>query len=309
MAQAQSEIGRGKLSGGAMERLLKANAGLICQAARYYAHPTDLPYEDALQEARIGFFLAVERFQPTGGAKLSTYAVYWMRQRLVRERGGVINIPEPQQKDRRLLFQRRNDLHEQLGRVPTRAELALSLNMTEQQVSDLMRLPMRRISLDELIGIAEGDGSSSSKATIADAIADETEGPEAQTMSRHSPLWDLVCVCVRSDRDRDILARRFGFYPYRQSYTTQEIADDLDMQTLAVKRILSRVLTYLRRNITSDQQLTPRKRQPVTAMTFLRQRNKDIIQFVEQGNSVDETARVFALSRARIYQIVTGAKY
>src|SRR5436305_6458897 len=67
----------------ARERMINANLRLVVTIARDYAN-FGLPLLDLMSEGNIGLTKAVERFDPNTGAKLSTYAMWWIKQSIKR---------------------------------------------------------------------------------------------------------------------------------------------------------------------------------------------------------------------------------
>src|ERR1700757_2073137 len=67
----------------ARERMIKANLRLVVTIARDYTN-LGLPLLDLISEGNIGLTKAVERFDPAKGAKLSTYAMWWIKQSIKR---------------------------------------------------------------------------------------------------------------------------------------------------------------------------------------------------------------------------------
>src|SRR6186713_2463288 len=115
--------------------MIRSNLRLVVKIAHDYAN-LGLPLLDLISEGNIGLMKAVERFDPRKGAKLSTYAAWWIKQsvkRALANQGKTIRIPvhlvDRIAKMRRVAA----ELHEELGREPTDAELAESMGMTRRR--------------------------------------------------------------------------------------------------------------------------------------------------------------------------------
>src|SRR6266853_1136701 len=79
----------------ARERMINANLRLVVTIARDYIN-LGMPLVDLISEGNIGLTKAVERFDPEKGAKLSTYAIWWIRQAIKRALGNqskTIRLP------------------------------------------------------------------------------------------------------------------------------------------------------------------------------------------------------------------------
>src|SRR5207244_4301939 len=79
----------------ARERMINSNLRLVVTIAHDYAN-LGLPLLDLISEGDIGLTKAVERFDPTKGAKLSTYAMWRIKQAIKRalaDEGKTIRVP------------------------------------------------------------------------------------------------------------------------------------------------------------------------------------------------------------------------
>jgi RNA polymerase primary sigma factor len=105
----------------ARERMINANLRLVVTIAHDYAN-LGLPLLDVISEGNIGLTKAVERFDPSKGAKLSTYAMWWIKQSIKRalaNQSKMIRLPvhlaDKITKVRRVALQ----MNDELGREPT----------------------------------------------------------------------------------------------------------------------------------------------------------------------------------------------
>src|SRR5207253_3420008 len=135
--QLASKIKKGDAA--ARERMINANLRLVVTIARDYAN-FGLPLLDLISEGNIGLTKAVERFDPTKGAKLSTYAMWWIKQALKRalaNQSKTIRLPvhlgDKVSKMRRVSLQ----MSEEVGREPTDDETGAEIGIAAGKGSHL----------------------------------------------------------------------------------------------------------------------------------------------------------------------------
>ncbi len=107
-------------------KLAQGNLRLVIKAAKQY-RDRGLSFEDLIQEGNLGLLKAVERFEPDRGFRFSTYAIWWIRQSIVKaigDKAKLIKIPIQLEKENRRAKIAAEELRQELGREPTIDEVA-----------------------------------------------------------------------------------------------------------------------------------------------------------------------------------------
>lgn len=121
----------------AREQLINANLRLVISQARRFGG-LGLALEDLIAEGNTGLIKAVERYKPDVGASLSTYAVWWIRQSILRaieNHGRTIRLPAHVLTRARRIFTATAELTQMLGREPDDSELASHLGVAAETLN------------------------------------------------------------------------------------------------------------------------------------------------------------------------------
>ena len=191
----------------AREQMIRANLRLVIKIAYEY-DGLGLPILDLINEGNIGLMRAVDRFDPRKGAKLSTYAAWWIKQavkRALANQSKTIRLPvhlvDRVAKMRRMAA----NLHEEFGRDPTDKELAEAMGMSRARVTELWQASARPTSLDAPIGTDEDS------TTLSEIVADD-QMPTAYQSLEEKTVHSMLRRFVENldPRESTILRYRFG---------------------------------------------------------------------------------------------------
>jgi RNA polymerase primary sigma factor len=221
-------------------QFIEHNLKLVVAIAKDYRN-LGLSFPDLIQEGNLGLIRAVEKFDHRRGFKFSTYAVWWIRQALVRaiqNHSRTIRLPSHVH-DRLQRSQRvRAELTGKLGRDPTAAELAPALGTEVDALESLDRLSREAISLESSVAGTE----KRLEEFVPDAGASTPDsGIDGDRM--RSGVGQLMSTLT--DRERLILRLRYGLGG-EEEHTLEQIGQSLNLSRERVRQLEARALKKLR---------------------------------------------------------------
>ena len=236
----------------AREELVRSNARLVISIAKRYQN-LGLPLMDLIQEGTIGLLRAIDRFEPVRGLRLSTYATWWVRQRInraVANQGRTIRLPAYLQDRVQQLSRAAQTLEQSLGRAPNETELAVRLAVTPTEIRSLRAVAVPVVSLDEALSEADDEAP-------LEQLEDTQVTPVDELVARHllreameRALDELPARCAL------VVRLRYGLNG-DQPHTLEDIAQKLSLSRERVRQIEREAFSRLRTSAEVRNQRQP----------------------------------------------------
>jgi RNA polymerase sigma factor (sigma-70 family) len=234
----------------AREKILHKNILLVTDNANKLANKFGLTqaepiWQDLVQEGLIGLNRAIDLFNPSRKVRFSTYATWCIRshvRRFLQNNLQSIRIPNHIHDRRHKRNQAEQALTADLQRAPTRAELATRTGLTLEQLDQIDSLPVNH-SIELYAPNSENENADSYLA--APEASETTESDPLANQTRH--LLKHIRAAL-SDRNADIVIRRFGLQPGRGSDSFRTLAREFKMSPENARLIVRNSLVCLAAN-------------------------------------------------------------
>ncbi|MBO5816800.1 MAG: RNA polymerase sigma factor RpoD/SigA [Paludibacteraceae bacterium] len=224
-------------------KLINCNLRFVISIAKQYIHQ-GIALEDLIMEGNLGLITAIERFDPMRGFKLSTYAVWWIRQAILGalcEKGRSVRIPLNQVGLQHKIKKAVQRFIQEEERQPTVSELAEILQLSEDKIEDSLQNMSSEVSIDMPIG-EDGDTS------MVDLLQSNMPLADSQ-VNRESLQQDIVLwLQVLDERARDIVYSSFGLNG-SDPMTLEELGRKYGLSRERVRQIQQSSLRKLRTHI------------------------------------------------------------
>ena len=189
----------------AKQKLINCNLRFVISIAKQYVHQ-GISLEDLIMEGNLGLMTAIDKFDPMCGFKLSTYAVWWIRQAILNalsEKVRSVRIPLNQVGLQQRIRKAIQQFIQQEERQPSVSELAEIMGLSEDKIEESLGFMSSEVSIDLPVG---EDGDSCLADLLPSSLPMADSGLNHEGLKQDIQRW-LQVLDVRA---RDIITCSFG---------------------------------------------------------------------------------------------------
>lgn len=226
----------------ASKRLIEANLRFVVNVAKKYQNQ-GLPLIDLINEGNIGLMNAIERYDVSKGYHFISYAVWWIRQAILKavyEKSRTIRLPLNRSNELLQIQKAQKELTGLKGEEPELKEIAHLTQLDESHIASLLNISRDMVSLETPV-FADKNNSE-----LGDFIEDfDYKSPEDEAMES-SLRNDINAVLdTLSDKESEIIQYRFGLNGH-SPMSLKEIGDLYNLTKERIRQIEKKALERLR---------------------------------------------------------------
>lgn len=232
----------------AREALINANLRLVVSIAKRY-RMLNVPMTDLIGEGNLGLIRAIEKFDTSTGFKFSTYATWWIKQRILRyitKNQSQIRVPEHVLDIMRKLNRATYDFRAKYQREPTTAELSAASGFSPEDIEKYTNLVPYVQSLDSGFEYSDGGQGDDQRDLKERVSSGEDLFSDAMTALEVKALLDRL-----EPKERHVVMRRYGLEPSGEKshgpvFTLEQIGGELHMSRERIRQIEAKAIRKLK---------------------------------------------------------------
>lgn len=223
----------------ARNRLLEANLRFVVSIAKQYQN-RGLPLADLISEGNLGLMTALDKFEPEKGYHFISYAVWWIRQSILKaigEKSRMIRLPMNRAADLAQVMQAKAKIEKDGECEVSIEDLTVECGMSKEDIVELMQISREVSSLDAPVGADES-------ASFGDFIESENDKPDEVVMEEALKASVNKILDTLPERERTIIELRFGLNN-KKPMSLKEVGELYNLTKERIRQIEKKVLGQL----------------------------------------------------------------
>lgn len=227
----------------ALNRLVRANLRFVISVAKQYQN-TGLTLEDLINEGNLGLIEAAKRYDHTKGFKFISYAVWWIRQSILKaaaDNSRTIRLPHNRLGEIQKISKAANEFEQKNERSPTADELSDLTEMDVTKVEMSLKMSKKQVSIDAPMSNDDDNNSLVS-------VLENSDTPDpSDSLLQESLSQDLErTLSYLKGMEAEVIRLFYGLGGTSEM-TLEEIGNTFGLTRERIRQIKERGLRRLRR--------------------------------------------------------------
>ncbi|CAO80622.1 sigma-70 family RNA polymerase sigma factor [Candidatus Cloacimonas acidaminovorans] len=235
----------------AMNKLIQANLKFVVKIASRYQN-RGLSLSELISEGNIGLIKAIEKFDPDKDIKLISYAIWWIKQRImlaVSEKSSLIRVPMGKSSAAHRVKLTQDRYFTETGKIATPDELSEKMNIAEKTIEQLQNKLPETSSFDDIIT------TSDSQDFTAKDLLEDKDTLDPQSLYYQERMQEKIqnAISKLDAREAEIIRNYFGLNESHESRNFAQIAEKLGLSRERVRQIQKEALKKIMREIKPEE--------------------------------------------------------